>query len=146
MQLDDFLNKVDHERIVEAIRSAEARSRGEIRVHVSHRAVEDAQVAAAREFEKLGMTSTKERNGVLLYVAPRVRRFAVIGDIGIHDKGGRELWPKVATTLEAAFREGRYTEGLVEAVAKLGELLAQHFPRTSGADVNELPDQISEDR
>jgi uncharacterized membrane protein len=146
MKLDDFLKKVDHGRIVKAIRSAEARSRGEIRVHVSHRAVDDAQAAAAREFEKLGMTATKERNGVLLYVAPKVRRFAVIGDIGIHDKGGRDLWPRLAAMLEAAFREGRYTEGLVEAIAQIGELLAQHFPRTAGADVNELPDQISEDR
>ncbi len=146
MQLDAFLKKLDHGRIVEAIRSAEALSRGEIRIHVSHRAVDDAQAAAAREFEKLGMTATKERNGVLLYVAPKVRRFAVIGDIGIHDKGGRDVWPRVAALLEAAFREGRYTDGLVEAVAQTGDLLAQHFPRTSGADVNELPNQISEDR
>jgi uncharacterized membrane protein len=146
MQLADFLREVDHGRVVEAIRSAEARSRGEIRVHVSHRAVDDPQVAAAREFEKLGMTATKERNGVLIYVAPKVRRFAVIGDIGIHDKGGRDVWPRLAALLEAAFREARYTEGLVEAVAKAGDLLAQHFPRSAGPDTNELPDQISEDR
>jgi uncharacterized membrane protein len=113
---------------------------------VSHRAVDDAQAAAAREFEKLGMTATKERSGVLIYVAPKVRRFAVIGDIGIHDKGGRDVWPRLAALLEAAFREGRYTEGLVEAVAKTGDLLAQHFPRSSGPDTNELADQISEDR
>ena len=70
MQTKAFLNTLDHERIVKAIREAEACTRAEVRVHVSNQAVDDAPKAAADQFEKLGMTATAERNGVLIYVAP----------------------------------------------------------------------------
>ncbi len=147
MQLQDFLDKVDGRKVVAAIHEAEARTRGEIRVHVTHRAIDDAQAEAAKQFETLGMTATRERNGVLLYVAPQAQRFAVVGDSGIHLAGGEALWPDVVGLLNAAFRDGRYTEGLVAAVAKIGDLLAARFPREAGrADTNELPDEISEDR
>ena len=43
MQTKKFLGALDHERIVKAIGEAEARSRGEVRVHVSGRAVDDPQ-------------------------------------------------------------------------------------------------------
>ena len=66
-----FLSQLEHGRIVEAIRAAEGRSRGEVRVHVSGQKVDDAQAAARAQFEALGMTRTAERNGVLIYVAPR---------------------------------------------------------------------------
>lgn len=146
MRLKSFLKQVDHERIVAAIRKAEATSRGEIRVHASNRAVDDAQKDAASQFERLGMTATKERNGVLIYVAPRSRRFAIIGDTGIHEKCGPDFWKDVAAAMERDFREGRFTDGIVKGVSKAGEALATHFPRAEGkADVNELSDQVSED-
>lgn len=147
MQLQDFLDKVDAPRVVAAIHDAEARTRGEIRVHVTHRDVQDAEAEAARQFERLGMTATRERNGVLLYVAPQSRRFAVVGDTGVHQAGGAALWPEVAALLSERFREGQYTEGLVAAVGRLGALLAERFPQRPGeTDTNELPDAISEDR
>ena len=128
-----------------AIRSAEARSRGEIRVHASSDIVEDAQREAARQFERLGMAATAERNGVLIYVAPRSQRFAVLGDTGIHEKCGAGFWKEIAAAMEHDFREGRYTDGLLKGIAAAGDALARFFPRTEAADRNELPDQISED-
>lgn len=147
MELQDFLDKVDAPRVVAAIHAAEARTRGEIRVHVTHRAISDPEAEAARQFERLGMTATRERNGVLLYVAPQAQRFAVVGDTGVHAAGGAALWPEVAALVAERFREGRFTDGLVAAVERLGALLAERFPRRPGeADTNELPDEISEDR
>src|SRR4029453_9201269 len=132
-------------RVVEAIRRAEAGTRGEIRVHASNRMVDDAQAAGAELFERLGMTPTKERNGVLIYVAPRSRRFAILGDTGIHEKCGPGFWQEVAAAMEADFREQRFTEGLVKGIERAGEALAVHFPRAAGdADINELPDTVSE--
>jgi uncharacterized membrane protein len=146
MRLQDFLDKVDSQRVVAAIKAAESRTRGEIRVHVTHRAISDPEAEAARQFEKLGMTATRERNGVLLYIAPQAQRFAVIGDAGIQAAGGERLWPEVSELLAQAFREARYTDGLVAAVERVGLLLAERFPREAGrTDVNELPDEISED-
>lgn len=145
MRTKRFLSEVGHERIVAAIRAAEARSRGEIRVHVSRGAIGDVQKAAAKQFERLGMTATRERNGVLIFVAPESQRFAVIGDSGIHEKCGPDFWSGVAAAMEKDFREGRFAEGLVKGVESAGEELARHFPRVEGAsDVDELPDDVTE--
>jgi uncharacterized membrane protein len=146
MQSKAFLSTLDHERIVQAIRQAEACSRAEVRVHVSNEDVADAQKAAAARFEKLGMTATAERNGVLIYVAPHTRNFAIVGDTGIHQCCGQSFWQEVAAAMEADFRAGRFTEGIVKGVARAGEALGAHFPRKDGVcDINELTDEVSED-
>ena len=146
MQTKSFLGALDHERIVKAIQEAEARSRGEVRVHVSQKTVADAAVDAARQFEALGMTQTAERNGVLIFVAPVSQTFAVVGDEGIHARCGPGFWKDVAAAVEADFRAGRFTDGIVKGVARVGDALATHFPRTEGApDRNELPDDVTED-
>ncbi len=145
MNPGSFLSRLDHDRIVAAIREAEDRSRGEIRVHVARKAVADPQGAAAALFEKLGMAATAERNGILLFVAPASQRFAVVGDKGIHEKCGEGFWKDVASAMEEDFRQGRFTDGIVKGVAKAGDALAAHFPPTGRPDVNELPDEVSED-
>lgn len=146
MKTTTFLHALDHQRIVQAIGRAEERSRGELRVHVSGRRVENAEDAAARQFEKLGMTRTAERNGALLFVAPKSQTFAVIGDRGIHERCPPGFWPDVAAAMEADFRAGRYTDGIVKGIESLGDVLAAHFPRREGvADRNELPDHVTED-
>ena len=146
MRLKRFLDQLDLDRIVRAIQAAESRSRGEIRVHASRHAVVDPEKAAAEQFEKLGMAGTAEGTGVLIYVAPLSRNFAVLGDHGIHAKCGAELWRQVAAAMEQDFRAGRFGEGIVKAVERAGEVLAEHFPRRQGeADQDELPDAVSED-
>ena len=146
MQTKKFLGALDHERIVKAIQEAESRSRGEVRVHVSQKEAADVEGAAARQFERLGMTQTGDRNGVLLFVAPVSQRFAVIGDQGIHDRCGLRFWKDVADAMEADFRAGRFTDGIVKGVARVGDALATHFPRQEGAtDRNELSDEVTED-
>jgi uncharacterized membrane protein len=146
MKLSNFRDQIDHDRIVAAIRAAERQSRGEIRVHVVHHSIGDAEAAAAVAFTKLGMTATAERNGVLIYVAPRSQRFAVVGDTAIHERCGPAFWRGVAAAMEQAFREGRFTDGLVEGISTVGEALAREFPRDAGkSDANELPDTVSEE-
>jgi uncharacterized membrane protein len=139
-----FVKALDHDRIVAAIGEAESKSTGQIRVHITNRRVREVETAAAGEFEKLGMTATKERNGVLIYVAPRARRFAVIGDKAIHERCGPQFWKDVASAMENEFRRERFTEAIVEGVARAGHALAEHFPRR-GEVGNELPDEVTED-
>jgi uncharacterized membrane protein len=140
-----FLNQLEHGRIVEAIRAAEGASRGEVRVHVSSRKVDDAEAAARAQFESLGMAATAERNGVLIYVAPESQTFAVIGDTGIHEHCGPAFWSDVAAAMQEDFRAGRFTDGIVKGVTRTGAVLAEKFPRTDAADRNELADDVSED-
>lgn len=139
-----FFSKLDNDRIVAAIADAERKSSGEIRVHVTGRKPENLEERARRRFELLGMTKTADRNGVLLYIAPAVRRFQILGDSGIHEKCGPDFWTEVASELEERFRRGEFTEGIVQGVGKVGEILARHFPR-SAADKDELPDSVDEE-
>jgi uncharacterized membrane protein len=83
---------------------------------------------------------------VLLFVAPVSQRFAVVGDEGIHARCGPDFWKDVAAAVETDFRAGRFTDGIVKGVARVGDALATHFPRTDGAtDRNELADEVTED-
>jgi len=134
----------DSERIVAAIAAAEKTTSGEIRVHVTRRFPKDLEERAVRRFHLLGMTKTAERNGVLIYIAPRARRFRILGDTAIHEKCGEHFWKEVASAMEAHFRDGRLTEGVVAGVERVGEVLARHFPRRE-KDRNELPDDITRD-
>ena len=146
MRTSAFLKALDNERIVAAIRAAEARSRGEIRVHVTGHPDVEVEAAARTQFEKLEMTKTDLRNGVLIYVAPRSQRFAVIGDKGIHERCGPEFWRKIAAVMEDDFRAGKYTEGILDGVTTAGDALALHFPRPEGhVDANELADDVTHD-
>ena len=139
-----FLFRLKQKRVMQAIAEAEARTSGEIRVYVTHRKCADAFEEARKKFQSLGMTGTKHRNGVLIFIAPRSTNFAVIGDKGVHDKCGETFWREVADAMSAELRAGRLTEALVHAVETTAALLAQHFPPDSGTG-NELPDQIQTD-
>jgi uncharacterized membrane protein len=144
MKPDAFVKALDDERIVAAIQEVEARSRGEIRVHVAEGPVDDARAAAQADFERLGMTETAERNGVLILVAPESQAFAVVGDRGLDERCDEGFWATVAEAMREDLRAGRFTEGIVAAVERIGDVLARHFPRRPGeADENELPDAIS---
>ena len=137
-------SKFDSDRIVQAIASAEGRTSAEIRVHVTRRMPKDLEERALRRFHVLGMTKTAERNGVLIYIAPRARKFRVLGDVAIHEKAGQDFWTGVAAALEERFRKGEFTEGVLDAIGRVAETLARHFPRMHG-DRDELPNTIDED-
>ena len=89
------------------------------------------------------MEQTQERNAVLIFVAPRARKFAVIGDEGVHQKCGDEFWEELVDRMRAHFQEEHFTDALVEAIEAAGQLLARHFPKTASSP-NELPDEIIE--
>jgi len=142
--LAGLLSRFDAERIVAAIAKAEKASSGEIRVHVTSHKPENLEYRALRRFQLLGMDGTRDRNGVLFYIAPRNRKFHILGDAGIHEKCGPDFWREVAAVMEEHFRKGEFTTAVVQGIDRVGEVLARHFPRAE-QDVNELPDQVTED-
>ena len=141
----DFLKSLEMDRIVTAIDTAEQQTSGEIRVHVqpTTRGVE-IRTVAERTFERLGMTKTDLRNGVLLFVACEEQRFVILGDKGIDEKVPAGFWDDIAARLTVRFKAGEFTEGIVDAIHSAGKELRAFFPRQSG-DVNELTNEISVD-
>jgi uncharacterized membrane protein len=144
MHPKEFQNHLDEEKIVGAIRQAERSSSGEIRVFISRHDVTDPVAEAERHFLRLGMQRTRERNAVLLYFAPRSRKFAIVGDVGVHEKCGHLFWRETAADIEAHLKQSRYTDALVAGISKVGAVLAAHFPRQPD-DKNELPDEVAGD-
>ncbi len=137
-----LLSEQDEERVIATIRAAERRTSGEIRVHVERRCAGDAIGAARRWFHRLGMAATADHNGILFYVAVEDRRFAIVGDSGIHAKVGDAFWNALRDAMSDAFAKGDSATGLNHAIEEAGSRLAEHFPRR-GDDRNELPDKIS---
>ncbi|MEO6568618.1 MAG: TPM domain-containing protein [Opitutaceae bacterium] len=141
MSLFSSTPPIDDARVTNAIAAAETRTSGEIRVLLSRGKAPNPVSAAQAHFERLGMKKTAARNGVLIYLSPSSRTFAIIGDTGIHEKCGDAFWRLLAAAMEARFKKGEFTEGLVEGIEHAGKLLAENFPRLPD-DRNELPDKI----
>jgi uncharacterized membrane protein len=139
-----FVSQLDHERIHAAIRAAEEKSSGEIRVMVSHQAAPSPVATAQDAFLRFGMQATKHRNSVLIFVAPRSRTFAIVGDEAIHAKCGNVFWRELAAAMSGHFKRGDFTDGVLHGINRAGELLAEHFP-PGPDDRNELPDEVIED-
>ena len=144
MRTQEFLTKLEHDRIVQAIREAEMKTSGEIRVLIQRGKLKsDPLVAAQRKFHRLDMHKTRERNAVLIFVAPRAHKFAVIGDKAVHEKCGEEFWQHIVEEMRTHFQNEKFSHALVEAIEKIGKVLASHFPRAR-ANANELPDEVIE--
>jgi uncharacterized membrane protein len=147
--LSRFLAAGDLDAIARAVTEAEAGTSGEVRVHLEPH-VPHARIGrtlspterAEELFTALGMTETQERNGVLIYLALKDHKMAIVGDRGIHARVGPAYWDRVRDLLVSRLRDATPREALVAAVADVGRVLRQHFPRRPD-DVNELGDRVS---
>lgn len=134
--------KAEEQRIIDAIKAAEENTSGEIRIHIERKCKKDVYAEAVEVFERLGMTKTELRNGVLILVALDDHKFAIIGDKGINEKVPQNFWEETKDLMLAHFKEGRIADGIIEGITDAGEQLKQYFPYQSN-DENELDDDIS---
>lgn len=132
----------DKKAIVKAIKEAEFHTSGEIQVHIEKKCREDVLDRASKIFAGLNMHETKERNGVLFYLAVEDKKFAILGDKGINSQVPDNFWNEIKERMQQKFRTGNFTEGLCEGILDAGKALKAHFPYDSD-DINELPDDIS---
>lgn len=137
-----WMRKLDCARIVEAIQKAEQRTSGEICVSIASLFWGDAEKAAEKAFARLGMTRTKQRNGVLLFVVPTRRKLIVRGDRGIHEKVSPAFWQHIVEVVTKRFGEEDFTGGLVQGIEEIAAQLRLHFPAQTATDVNEFPNEI----
>lgn len=138
----DFLSPTEEAQIKAAIGEAERMTSGEIRLYVESKCKGDVLDRAAYIFKELGIHQTKDRNGVLFYLAFRDRKFAILGDAGINAKTGADFWSEIKTEVEHYFRENNFGGGLEKGIKMAGTALSQHFPYKKG-DTNELSDEIA---
>ena len=103
--------------------------------------LEVARSAAAREFASRGMTDTRGRTGILLYVAAAEHYAEVLGDVGIAQRVSEEEWKGVIETLVATMRDGPPADALVAAVEEIGAILARHVP-PEAEHRDELPNRV----
>lgn len=138
-----LLNEEDTRLVVKAIRHAEQRTSGEVRVYIESRCKwMDAINRAAEIFFSLKMDKTENRNAVIVYVALKDRQVAVFGDEGIHNKVGTEYWNKVVNEMLLEFSINHPAKAIADCVIQIGEALHSNFPFDRGTDKNELPDEI----
>jgi len=133
--------EVKKHRITDAIALAEKQTSGEIRVHLSQRIFDHDPMKSARKwFTQLDLHGTRYHNGVLLYINLRRKKFAILGDTGIHARVGQEYWNQVAVKLQEGLRSTHVENAVVEAVENIGKVLKKHFPLEDG---DENPDELS---
>jgi uncharacterized membrane protein len=144
MRTRRFLQRLDHKRIIQTIKKAEGRTSGQIRVFVQRGDFEeDALPRAERRFVQLGMQKTRDRNAVLIFVAPRARKYAVVGDVGVHEKCGNEFWQNLVAAMRIHFRKEEYGRAIILAINEVSKVLTEYFPRTADT-INELPDEVAQ--
>ncbi len=96
---------------------------------------------AFRAFYEKGLYRTKKNTGVLFFLSLLERKVWVLADKGIHEKIRQETLNGFAATVSRGISDGKACEALCEAIARAGELLAKHFPK-SPDDTNELSDEV----
>jgi len=141
-EVEAFLTSKEEQEIVEAIRKAEKNTSGEIRVHLENSTSDDHFKRALEVFYLLKMDATKNRNGVLIYVAVHDKKFVIYGDEGIAKVVPNNFWESTKAVMEHYFKKGLFKQGIVEGVLKAGKELKTHFPWQTD-DVDELSNEIS---
>lgn len=128
--------------LVEAIRSAENHSTGEIRVHIDSTTAQNNAETAYQVFSELCKDQTKEKNAVLFHVNFEEKYLTIIGDTGIHTKVRQSFWDHLHDFITSEFAKGNYFKALKSAILETGLELKKYFPVT-GENRNELPNEIT---
>ncbi|VTU19785.1 hypothetical protein H4CHR_00454 [Variovorax sp. PBS-H4] len=137
------------ERLTARVAASERRHRGEVRICIEAglpwsyiRRGAPARERAITLFGKLRVWDTAENNGVLIYLLLAEHAIEIVADRGIDAHVSAEEWTAMAKRMASAFREGRFEDGLTQALEEVSALLVAHFPLAEGErDRNELPDE-----
>ena len=140
--VEDFLTQTQEQQIIDAIRVAEKNTSGEIRVHLERNSEKDPLERAKEVFYFLKMDKTKNKNGVLFYVAVDDKKFSVLGDEGINNLVSEDFWYSIKDAVIQHFSIGSYADGLKEGILATGEKLKEFFPFQTNDD-DELSNEIS---
>ena len=132
--------------IEQAIKAGEATHSGQVRFVVEGSLDgkplfrdQPARERALDIFSHLRIWDTAHNNGVLIYLLLADRDVEIVADRGIDAKVGSEGWRKICAAMEADFRSGNFSGGVIKGIGAVSQQLAIYFPR-QGVGPNELPD------
>ncbi len=113
-----------------------------IRLLVSpSRRSEQVMQRALQAFAAEGVTNTRDRSGVLIFLSEAEHRVVILADQGINERVEPGEWQQDVDALVSAIKQGRVADGLLETVARIGQILAKSFP-PSPDDENELSNEV----
>lgn len=141
MSSKNNFSEEERDKITASIRDAEKNTSGEIRLFIEDVCDGNVLDRAAFIFKELNMQETKHRNGVLFYLSFKSRKFAILGDSGIHSTVHKDFWHDIKLEMQHHFTEGDFAAGLCKGISMAGEALKKNFPYRKN-DMNELPDDI----
>lgn len=139
-----FSQPIQKSVIEQAIADLEKKSSAELRVYVERKKADAGRSALQQAtflFQQLEMEKTALRNGVLIYLALQSKQCAIVGDQGIDQYVEADFWQRACDLIVEQAKQKQYTQGIVNAIAMIGERLAQHFPYQED-DKNELPNEV----
>lgn len=125
------MNREQREAIAAAIRDAEDGTTSRIAVRVVPDKTVDAFERAKHEFERVGLHRHVASNAALILVAPKARRFAMLGDRALHERVGDDFWNDLVRKSQPYFARGQIFEGILFAVDRIGEAVHEHFPEAA---------------
>jgi uncharacterized membrane protein len=133
--------------IEQAIKAGEATHSGQVRFVVEGaldgKPLFKEQTALERGldiFSHLRIWDTAHNNGVLIYLLFADRKVEIVADRGINSKVGDAGWQKIVKAMEADFRTGDFTPGVIKGIEAVSQQLARYFPK-QGRNPNELSDE-----
>ena len=142
MKAASIFTKDEEKKIIQAIEKAELHTSGEIRLHVEDYCTANPYERALEVFYLLKMENTEARNGVLLYIAIKDKKLAIIGDKGIHEMVQEHFWDIIISKLQENFKNEVYAKAIIEAIEETGNQLNAFFPLNND-DKDELTNEIS---
>lgn len=141
-----FLNDDDLLRISNKIKAEEKKTAGEICISIKERRTfnqrkKSVKELAREEFFKLGIDKTRDKTGIIIFLLLEARQFYILADEGINKKVPENTWDAIKDEMQDHFIEGKFSEGIIHGVDRVGKILSQHFPIQPG-DTNEISNRV----
>lgn len=141
-----FLNDDELLRISNKIKSEESQTAGEICVSIKEsrsfmQRNTSVRKLAEEEFFKLGIDRTRDKTGIIIFFLLEAREFSIFADEGINKKVPENTWDKIKDEMQEHFLEGKFSEGIIHGVDKVGKILSEHFP-IKPDDTNEISNRV----
>ncbi len=141
-----FFNDDDFLRISDAIKKAESTTAGEIKISIKEKRTFSQREKslfelASEEFHRLGMTNTRDKTGILIYLLLSEKKFYILADEGINSKVDQSVWDSIRDRMARKFSLGHFADGIIEGIGEIGDVLSEHFP-IKADDTNELTDRV----
>ena len=115
------------------------------RLFISEKEItEEVEESAVTSFFNKGLSNTRDKTGVLIYISIFERKVWVLADSGINKKVPEDTWKKIVDIIVEGIRNKQQGEAIVKAITMVGDILKSHFP-VREHDVDELDNLIIED-